>query len=164
MRFDLKCPSCDAIINEDSVFCPSCGKPIQKQTKFPLAAGIMAIIASCLTLETGNVLLIGAQLEFNINHQIYLHGGLPFIPFPTYFLIVGIIAFVTFAFGLFAGIAAVNRKFVKPTIFGLVLLTTSGVIICVPINSSTSWEIGLPITIFSALSTIFTLKSKSEFH
>ena len=164
-RFDLKCPNCGTITNEDSDFCPSCGRTLIKRTKFPLVAGIFAIIGSCLAFISGTVLLIGAWLQFNVNNQIFLHNHSgPYLPFPTYFLSLGIFAIVTFAFGLFAGIAAVNRKFVKPTIFGLSLLTISGVLISAPINSSTSWQIGSTITLLSVMSIISIMKSKPEFH
>ena len=159
----MKCPKCGSTATDDSVFCSTCGSPLQKRTRIPLAAGIIAIISSCLTLEAGNVLLIGASLEFNLNYQIHLHGGGPSLPFPAYFLSVGIFAIVTFAFGLFAGVSAVNRRFVKPAILGLGLLTISGVLITVPFDGSTSWEIGLPITFLSVLSIFFILMSKLEF-
>jgi len=79
-------------------------------------------------------------------------------------LSVGIFAIVTFAFGLFAGISSLNRRFVAPSIFGLSLLIFSGILISIPIESLTSWQVGLPITILSTIGIIFIAISKSEFY
>jgi len=125
----------------------------------------MAIISSCLSILAGTVMLVGAWLEFNINNQIYLHHGGPLLPFPTYFLSIGILSIVTFALGLFAGLATINRKFIMPSTIGVSLLAIVGIIICIPVNGTTnsSWEIGLPIAILAIASLVLITKSKPEF-
>ena len=160
----MKCPNCGNDVSEDSDFCSNCGKSIRKRKIYPLTAGILAIIGSCLTFFIGILLLIIASIEVQERQFNYSHGLNTAPPFPTYFLLIGIFAVVTFAFGLFAGLAAVNRKYVTPAIFGLSLLTASGILISLPINSSATWELGLPIILLSVLSTVFVVISKSEFH
>jgi len=85
------------------------------------------------------------------------------LPFPAYFLSFGVFAIATFAFGLVAGMSAINRKFFVFSIFGVSLLTVCGILVSIPFDSSTSWEIGSPIMALSLVSAVLIARSKTEF-
>lgn len=107
-------------------------------------------------------MLISAELVFNIDRQISLYGG-PALPFPSYFLSVGIVAIVLFVFGLSAGLSAITRKHIRISIIGPILLIAFGVAVALPIESLNSWQAGLPTIVTSAAGIFFISKSKSEF-
>lgn len=157
----MKCPYCKHESVKDSSFCQSCGKSLNKVTNYLVVAGILAIISSCLLFAYGVIQLTAAWLEFNINNQISLHVGGPLLPYPTYFLSEGIFAIVIFAFGLSAGISAISRKFIRFSVIGTSLMVFSGVLVSLPIESSTSWQAGVPIALLAALGLILIAISKS---
>ena len=174
-------------VSIDSVPSSPTSKPLEERSKFPATSGILTIICACLTFSFANIALISAWLTLNINNSISSGGGspsvpsvpffiyqsaitvsspvvTPLLPFPLYELIVGSMGIVFFAFGIFAGVSTMNRRFFSPSIFGLSLLLFYGVFISLPIKSSIAWRIGLPITILSIISILLIQKSKSEFH
>ena len=162
---DLKCPNCGGDLSEDAVFCEACGKVVQKKTIYPLTAGILAIIGSCLSIAMGILALTVAWMEININRfnaQIDPHAP-ALNPYPSYLITMGLFAVVAFAFGLFGAIASINRRFLLPAVVGLSLLTASGALISIPFNGSTTWEAGVPLTVLAVASIVMVAKSKLEF-
>ena len=82
---------------------------------------------------------------------------------PTSVIYFGVFAIVTSAFGLFAGMSVMNRRFLVPSLIAAGLLMICGILILIPINNETMWTVGLPTTLLSIPSFILTFKSKKEF-
>jgi energy-converting hydrogenase Eha subunit A len=108
-------------------------------------AGVITVIGSCIAFAFGIISLTVAWLYIGINDQIRLHVGGPYLQFPTYYLSIGILAIIMAAFGLFAGIALVNKKFFNLSLFGSGSLLFCGVLITIPFESTLSWQAGLPV-------------------
>jgi hypothetical protein len=119
--------------------------PIER-TGFPIAAGILTIIASSLAALIG-ILLFGAV-------------GLLWV-------FTGIFGIFVFAFGLTGGIFSLLRRHFVLSIFGMSLLTVMGFfVLLVPALFGSPFIgllFGMPILIPSILSVIFAAISKGEF-
>jgi hypothetical protein len=118
----------------------------RKRTGYPIAAGILTIIASCLTLYFGI--------------RFFRAVGL-------FWVLMGIFGILAFAFGLTAGIFSIRRRRYGLSIFGMSLLTFMGfLMLLVPASFSallTALLFGLPLLILSILSVVFAAMSKDEF-
>ncbi len=115
----------------------------------PIIAGILTIIASCMSLLLGIFGVI----------SVYV-----------YFEYVGVYGILAFAFGLTAAILSLKsgltagKLILKKKIFGLSmvgvsLLIVSGILFSVPLDGNSVWEIGLAIAILSILSIVFIAKA-----
>jgi endogenous inhibitor of DNA gyrase (YacG/DUF329 family) len=151
----LKCANCGKeVANEDAVFCPYCAKPVKalhKRTPFPLAAGILTIIGSCVAIGMGLLYIVAALTSWGYGYG-YIDG------LNIYYVTTGIFGIISFSFGLTSGIFALKRRRIAFSIFGLSLLITAGIMMSIPV-----FVYGLPIAILSILSVIFVAISKAEF-
>ncbi len=144
--------------NEDATFCPYCAKPIKvvvqkKRTAFPITAGVLAILSSCVAIGVGILAIYAALTESGYGWG-YVNGvNLDYV-------VIGIFGLLAFSFGLSSGIIALlrNRKYIAFSIFGLSFMTAVGILIATQL-----WFLGLPMTILSILSVIFVAISKAEF-
>jgi hypothetical protein len=132
-----------------------------RKTGFPIAAGILTIIASSITVLTAIVVLVGAVQLFSYS---YFQAG----------YIAGILSVsawnvLAFGFGLTGGIFSLRRKHFALSVFGISLLLTAGfaTILGIGLIAGNSWASGLlfgfPIIILTMLSLIFDSISKNEF-
>lgn len=148
----IYCPKCGKEVSEEANFCPNCGSQIKivlaKKSSFPIAAGILEIIAACVCMLIG---ILGILVPLVV------------------MLTLGIFGFVGFAFGLTGGILKIKRKSFALAIIGSCMVQLSGFIML--ITTALSCDIfivglvyGMPIIILSNLSLIFTAISKQEFH
>jgi DNA-directed RNA polymerase subunit RPC12/RpoP len=145
------CPKCGKEVSDDVFYCPYCGAQIKvtirKTTGYPIAGGILGIIASCLCIFMGIIGLIDSTYYYD-----------EFVFFMSVFNLIG------FAFGLTGGILTLRRKNFPMAIIGISLILTSSVItMSATFGSPFLIVFGLPISILSILSLIFTAISKSEF-
>jgi hypothetical protein len=118
----------------------------RKTTGYPIAAGILAIIASCLSLFIGI--------------RFFRAVGL-------FWVFMGIFGILVFAFGLMAGISSIRRRHFGLSIFGMSLLTAMGFfMLLVPALFGELFGallFGMPIVIPSILSLIYAALSEGEF-
>jgi hypothetical protein len=118
----------------------------RNRTSYPIAAGILTIIASCLALFTGIRVLRAVGLLW---------------------VFMGIFGILVFAFGLTAGIFSINRRRFGLSKFGMSLLAAMGffVLIVPALFGELFFPLlfGMPIIIPSILSIIFVSISKDEF-
>jgi hypothetical protein len=128
-------------------------------TGFPIAAGILTIIAASLTIV--NALLLVIQIGNFSSIIYYFEHNLPFLVFA---LFVGIWNFVAFGLGLTGGIFSIKRKHFTLSIVGISFLIVSGVFSLLGTGLSGWWMmIGIPVIILGILSVIFIGVSKNEF-
>lgn len=144
--------------NEDATFCPYCAKPIKvvaqkKRTAFPITAGVLAILSSCVAIGIGILAIYEALTESGYGWG-YVNGV------NLEYVVIGIFGILAFSFGLSSGIIALlrNRKYIAFSIFGLSFMLAFGILIATQL-----WYLGLPMTILSILSIIFVAISKAEF-
>ena len=78
------------------------------------------------------------------------------------FIIIAIIEFIGFAFGLTGGILTLNRKMFPLALTGMALMMLAGILFFVV---SLEWGVilGLPIVVLTVLSIIFISISRREF-
>lgn len=101
----MNCPHCgNEIQDEKAVYCPYCSKPLRiisrKKTGFPIAAGILTILAACIFVPVG-VLFMGAYVWYSI--QLFREGIEVFI--------TGFFSILGFALGLTSGIMSQEKVF-----------------------------------------------------
>ena len=131
----------------------------QRRTSFPIAAGILAIIAACACIITGVIGLILSAVS-----------GI------AQFLVQGVIAVLAFAFGLTSGIMSLKRSYFVITIIGICIITVAGLVNVVVFGVPLGFNyviavapilmgllLGLPILILSVLSIVLVLLSMREF-
>jgi hypothetical protein len=161
-------------VHDDSaLFCLYCGTPLtltsipapsKKETGFPIAAGILIIVAACISAIVG---IIG-MIAF-IGSISYSSFAIPSYSAPYYqLLFVGIFGILALAFGLTAGMFSLKRKYFALSIIGMYLVFVSGVVTMIAFAlMDSSWvfglPLGLPVIILSSLSVIFITISKGEF-
>lgn len=131
----------------------------QKRTVFPIAAGVLTIIAACISIIVG----ILGMFAFGISRDYFTRAYNY-----TYFF-VGIFGILGFVSGLEGGIFSIRRKSFKLSIIGasLILLCGFGIMLVLAPLRYGSWVpsllFGLPIVFLSVLGVIFTNISKGEF-
>jgi hypothetical protein len=155
----MHCPKCGKEVPDDASYCAYCGTQIKtvigRKTGFPIAGGILGIIASCVCIFVG---ILGILTSIQ-----------PDYPYPRLgILFMGIFTLIGFAFGLTGGILTLKRKNFSLAIIGISLILVSGFIIIlvsmtVPYGSWGAVIYGVPIILLSILSLIFTAISKQEF-
>lgn len=169
----LTCPRCGRIARDESaVYCPFCGtvlrdKPVM-MTGFPMAAGILAIIAACMCAAWG-ILGIAKFLDYMGYHGYrYYHYSLPI----GLFLTDGVLGLLGFALGLSGGIMSLKRRNIALGILGACCMTYSGIAVTLAFGlmgyGLLGWAYGLafgvPTIGLSVLSLIFIGVSRSESH
>lgn len=160
----MNCPHCgNEIRDEKAVYCPYCSKPVKdilrKKTGFPIAAGILTILAACIFVPVGAIFL-GAYVWYSIQG----------FPESLDVAITGFFSIQGFALGLASGIISLKRKYFGVAVAGLSLVILSGFIIIFGMamrGYSTALTDGLifgvPIIGLAILSLIFVAISKQEF-
>ena len=168
------CPKCGRNVRDEAaVFCPYCGMEMttisiptasRQGTGFPIAAGILTIIAACASAVAG---IIGmTAFEGSIVTVSFVSPSFS-ANYPL--LYVGMFGILGFSFGLTGGIFSLKREYFAFSIIGMYVIFVSGVatIIAFALAEYSSWvsglPFGLPIVILSILSVIFTTISKREF-
>ena len=155
----LRCPKCGDNIPEESSYCPHCGAPIEitptvkiKSSNLPLAGGILAIIDACVCVFVG---VLGTLLYASSMYRYH------------WLFLLALIAFVGFVFGLFGGIAALEKKYFEIALLGTSLLMLSGLVDVVVMAAARhillATLVGTPVLILSILSLIFIAVSRTEF-
>jgi hypothetical protein len=135
----------------------------RQETGFPVAAGILTIIAACVSAVAGiigmiafegSIVTVSFQSSFSTNYPL---------------LYVGIFGILGFSFGLTGAIFSLKRKYFALSLIGMYILFVSGVatMIAFGLAEYSSWVTGLPfgmpVVILSILGIIFTTTSKGEF-
>jgi hypothetical protein len=136
----------------------------RQETGFPVAAGILTIIAACASAVAGIIGMIA--FEGSIVTVSFVSSSFS-ANYPL--LYVGMFGVLGFSFGLMGGIFSLKREYFALSIIGMYVLFVSGVatMIAFALAEYSSWvsglPFGLPIVILSILSVIFTTISKREF-
>lgn len=132
------------------------GKEIQStKTSFPIAGGILAIVAACISVFLGIISI--ASFVSSLGYPWYS---------PDYWtLFIGVTGFFAFAFGLTGGIMSLKRKNRAVTMVGVCLTMLSGFITIPAFGTMflTGLLFGIPIILFSVPSLIIIAISKTEF-
>lgn len=155
------------------LFCPYCGTSLnaastsartKKRTGFPIAAGILIVIASCVATFVGILGFIA--FAFSVGQYTYYY-----FEYYQYVLdvFIGMFSAIGCAFGLTAGILSIKRRHFVLSIVGTSLVTLSGFVILLAFaimpHSSVIWGLlyGIPTIFLSILGIIFVSISKGEF-
>ena len=153
----VNCPKCGKKLPDEAVYCLFCGTSIKKEKKrtgFPIAAGVLTIIASCICILVG-ILFIAA---FAVETYGYYEVG---------YLVPGIFALIGFAFGLTAGILTLKRRTFPLAVIGIIFIMISAFLTFIPFSEYYPWTsgllFGLPTLVLSILALIFTAISREEF-
>jgi predicted nucleic acid-binding Zn ribbon protein len=163
----LNCPNCGKeILDEDAAFCPKCGEPLepedemqQERTDLVLAAGILTIIAATFSSGLGYISIYQYVSLLSYYDQSLLQG----------FLILGVSGIMASAFGLAGGVFMLQRKRIKVSMLGVILLLVSVFVSYITIQH---YQYGfteiilfseISIFIFSILSGVLVFTSKAEF-
>jgi predicted nucleic acid-binding Zn ribbon protein len=163
----LNCPNCGKeILDEDASFCPKCGEPLapedeieQNLTDLVLAAGILTIIAAAFSSGLGYIAIYQYTSLLSYYGHSLLQG----------FLILGVFGIVASAFGLVGGVFMLQRKRIKVSMLGVILLLASVFVTYINIQQ---YQYGftdillfseIAIFIFSILSGVLVFTSKTEF-
>ncbi len=149
---------------EGALYCPYCGNPlkiVRKRSGFPIAGGILTIIASCIAIFYG----ILGTLSFAISFNQRFPGSVPIVGF----LIMGVLGILAFALGLTSGIFALRRKRFALSIAGVCITLVSGISTIVIISWQGFYAVpagllfGMPVAILAILGLVLTALSKKEF-
>jgi len=140
----------------EAAYSPYLGKEIQStKTSFPIAGGILAIVAACISVFLGIISI--ASFVSSLGYPWYS---------PDYWtLFIGVTGFFAFAFGLTGGIMSLKRKNRAVTMVGVCLTMLSGFITIPAFGTMflTGLLFGIPIILFSVPSLIIIAISKTEF-
>ncbi len=136
-----------------------CGEPIKaissKTIGFPIAAGILTIIAACMSILLG-IMCIASFISYP-EYPSYR---------PDYWVLsVGIFGFFACAFGFLGGAMSLRRKNFFLAKVGVCLTTLLG-FVAIPAFGTmflTRLLLGIPIIVFSIPSLIIIIASKIEF-
>ena len=132
---------------------------ILRKTGFPIAAGILTVIASSVIALVAVATLISAIQLLSYRQNMTDVGG---------FLAVSLLNFLAFAFGLTAGIFTLKRRQFVFSILGISLLLPAGFITILGYGlTGSAWTqgllFGLPVVVLAILSIVFDSISKNEF-
>jgi hypothetical protein len=133
----------------------------QKRTGFPIAAGVITIVASCISIIFG---ILGttafiALLDQRFFGMVHVVG----------YLVMGLLGLVAFALGLTGGILMLKRKRFGLAASGVSIVLASGIANIIVVGAQGAYAIasalvfGLPIVILAILGVVFTAVSKGEF-
>jgi hypothetical protein len=168
------CPYCGHEIRDSAIYCPYCGKlvretavkkttakeTLRKKTVFPVAGGILTILASCTCGYVGMIMLL--ELALTYDPMIYsINDVILGVLVEAFFFIM------SFAFGLASGIMSTQRRHFDFSIAGLLLLIFTGFFIFIWFSTSPPRFgvpiISMPIIGMAILSLIFVAISEQEF-
>jgi hypothetical protein len=167
----LNCPRCGREIRDEAaIYCPYCANPLtaqKRRTAFPVAAGILTIIAACITLAIG-VLSLMTAVNYFTTIRTFNPSPPPNYPPVLPYLIMGIFNVVAFAFGLAGGVCALRRRRFALSIGGAGMVLASAFVVIFSIGSIPyALFLGLlfamPILILAILGVVFVAVSKNEF-
>jgi hypothetical protein len=166
------------IHGDAAVFCPYCPANLTpappsvvtvKKSGFPRAAGILTIIAACMTIIIGIIGIVAYAEVVSSNHYsavLYDSGG----SFSIYwFMFMGVFGILGFAFGLTGGICALKRRAFRISVFGtgVVLISGFATIISYAAFGDGAWVsgflFGLVTILLSILGIVFLGASNKEF-
>ena len=130
-----------------------------KKTGFPIAAGILTIIAPSVIALVAVATLISAIQFLSYRQNMIDVGG---------FLAVSLLNFLAFAFGLTAGIFSLKRRQFGFSVIGVSLLLPAGFIKILGYGlTGSAWTqgllFGLSVVVLAILSIVFDSISKNEF-
>lgn len=168
----LTCSKCGRrISDEDAVYCPFCSNrlkiEVSKQTDFLIAGGVLLILAASICIITGMVALVIFVQSYQ-NPFYYGYGDRDYTPRYEY-LLAAAVGFLSFVYGLTAGILTLNRRNFDHCLTGGLLTVFEGFLIVFAFAHQYlgSWIIGalfgVPIMVLSALALLFVSISKEEF-
>lgn len=133
-----------------------------KKSRYPIAAGVLAIIAACISALLGSSGILGFATE-----SVMARG------YPVELSLVVAFYFLGFAFGLTGGILAMNRSVFSLAVTGMSIMMVTGLLSFV-VTAIVPEELGistplafiifeLPILLLAAFGIILTARSKREF-
>ncbi|HEC86311.1 MAG TPA: hypothetical protein ENI49_00325, partial [Thermoplasmatales archaeon] len=159
-------------------YCPECGARLEgledrrversnKRSKYLITAGILTIIAACMCVIIGILGVVtyseGKYYEdiyyMEESKGVYPYTGICGTPYlrsyrtlPSQYLIVGIFGFLSFLFGLTAGILILLRKLFCLTLIGQAILMGTAIL---PVIADLAYFVlfGIPILVMSVVST-----------
>ena len=127
-----------------------------KKTRFPIAGGILILIAAGISLFVAIVGMVFLQSHINIDFD--------FIDYNSEAWIMSFFGLCGFIFGLPSSIFSIKRMHCGFSIFGIGIVVTSALLLGVYAKSFVvSFFCWLPIILLSLTSLVFVSISKREF-
>lgn len=154
------CPRCGGRVPNDAVFCPYCGKPIGiERTGFPTAAGVLATIASSVSLVGGLLTTFIYSTSDGYMRSNY------YAVYPA----IASLEFAAFLVGLTGGVYALKRKRFKAAIGGMALMSLACVFLILAAIGDYRLVgfavfFGAPSAVLGFLSCAFISTRKMEFN
>ena len=168
LTLDRVCPRCGKAIHDDAmVFCPYCSASLTPMRAFSTTAGILIIIAACITIIIGALGIVVLALNF-YHEGAFNEWSFPEWFFPGWFF-TDLFSILGFAFGLTAGICSLKRKRFALSVAGTSLVLVSGfvTIILLATYGQIAWLVGfafgMPTILLSILGIVFLGVSQDEF-
>jgi Ca2+/Na+ antiporter len=163
----LNCTNCGKEIQDETTsFCAYCGAPLNSKPKKELTtpAGILALIAASFSAAIGTIGAVSypAYVNYYAAYGYDTSGAIGF-------LLLGAFAFTATAFGFAAGILTLTKKRFNIAITGTILILASTIF---TLTATWHYNYGftegallatVPTVALSIISTIFIIKSKTEF-
>jgi len=168
----LACPKCNRQIrDEDAVYCPYCSNPLStgalKRTDFPIAGGVLLIIAASVCVFVG---IVSVGIFFATSQYMYYPDWRVYYLMPRYEnLLAGAVGILAFVYGLAAGILSLKRRKFVHCLFGGSIMACEGVLIILVLAQQwpSLWVVGLllglPVVVLSASGLLFVSVSREEF-
>jgi hypothetical protein len=168
----LTCPKCGREVHdEDAVYCPFCSNKLKievsKRTDFLTAGGVLLILAASICIIGGMAVLVIFVQSYQ-NPYYYGYRGSTYTP-PYEYLFAAVVGFLSFVYGLTAGILTLNRRNLDHCLTGGSFTVFEGFLIVFAFAHQylSSWIIGalfgVPIMIISGIALLFVSISKEEF-
>jgi hypothetical protein len=162
------CAKCGKeILDEESSFCAYCGTHFDSKllgSGLTTGAGILAIVAATFSIVVGvlGIMYYQSYIAYYASYSMDSSGSIGFLFFLSF-------AFVSSGFGFSGGMLALAKKRFKFSVIGIILMFASALF-----TFLTLWQYqygypegilipGISIAVFSLISTLFVLRSKSEF-
>jgi hypothetical protein len=164
----LNCTKCGKeILDKESNFCAYCGVAFDSKpqnSNLTTAAGIIAIIAATFCAAVGTIGIVYHQsyISYYSSYGYDTSNSIGFLLFAAF-------AFTASAFGFAGGMLTLTKKRFKISVAGMLLMLASTIFTFIAI-----WHYqygftegillsGVSIGAFSIVSTVFVVKSKTEF-
>jgi len=170
-------------------YCPECGAKLEglkdikarrsnKRSKLLTTAGILTIIAACMCVIIGIFGVVtyseGKYREdiyyMEEGKEVYSYIGICGTPYlrsyrtlPSQYLIVGIFGFLSFLFGLTAGILILLRKLFCLTLIGQAIIMGTAILLVIA-DLAYFVLFGIPILIMLLISTVFYMRIKRRIY